>query len=110
VTTLVVEIVLWLVAAAAVGLGTGWLLWGGVAQRPPTGLPSDEELRGMRADLERARERTAELRAEVATLRARLAADAPPAELPPAEPEAKPAPTARRPRRADQRRTTPPGG
>jgi predicted flap endonuclease-1-like 5' DNA nuclease len=81
VTTLIGEIILWLVLAAALGLGTGWLLWGVWAQRPPSTLPTDEELRRMRADLERAEERAAELRAEVSTLRARLAAS--PASPPP---------------------------
>lgn len=59
-------IALWLLLAAALGLGTGWLLWGWWANRPPAGLPTDEELLRLRSDLELAREQVADLRAALA--------------------------------------------
>lgn len=59
-------IALWLLLAAALGLGTGWLLWGWWANRPPADLPTDEELLRLRSDLELAREQVADLRAALA--------------------------------------------
>lgn len=59
-------IALWLLLAAALGLGTGWLLWGWWANRPPADLPTDEELLRLRSDLELAREQVADLRATLA--------------------------------------------
>lgn len=56
---LMAEIVLCLLAAALLGLGAGWLLWG----------RRDEETTGHAEELERARSRLADLEAELGALR-----------------------------------------
>ncbi|MGE0732770.1 MAG: hypothetical protein AB7O92_32130 [Acidimicrobiia bacterium] len=61
--SLAMMIVVWLLLAAGIGLGTGWLVWGWWAQRPPSHLPTEEELQRLRSDLALAREEVADLRA-----------------------------------------------
>lgn len=67
------EIVVWMVLAAALGLGAGWALWGLGPSRPRRGAPSDEEVRELRDGLIRAKTEAAEREAELATLRRQLA-------------------------------------
>jgi predicted flap endonuclease-1-like 5' DNA nuclease len=64
------EIAVWMVLAAALGLGTGWLVWGWLAPRRPSRRDDQTLVRHLRTELAASREREAGLEARVATAEA----------------------------------------
>jgi predicted flap endonuclease-1-like 5' DNA nuclease len=64
------EIAIWMVLAAALGLGVGWLVWGWLGPRRPNRQDEHTVLRNLRTELASRSEHEAELEARAATLEA----------------------------------------
>lgn len=62
------EIALWMVLAAALGLGIGWLVWGWLAPRRPSKSDSNATLRNLRTELASLRDSHAEVDARLVTV------------------------------------------
>ena len=64
------EIAIWMILAAALGLGIGWLVWGWLGPRRPTRRDDQSMVRHLRTELAASRERAAELEARSASAEA----------------------------------------
>lgn len=62
------QIAVWMVLAAALGLATGWLVWGWLGPRRPSRTADNAVVRGLRSDLQASRDTNGELEARLTTL------------------------------------------